>query len=575
MKVDPNEYRIAELLIRLIEGEVEDNDIDALKGWLETGSQAKLKYIEFIKDYTAIKMHAEMQLVAEPEKDELPGMNINDHLWKALAEYEKSAPEIEAPKEILQRELIEKASYPEEKRKVSKLSIVFLIMNAAALLLLFLFLRFAPSGQSVEVATLTDSIDAKWAGNTAPFEKGARMATGNESLLLRGGYAELLFDTNARVVIEAPAEFQIVADDRVSLNYGKIYSQVPNEAIGFSVYTPNSKIIDLGTEFGVETDFNGETQLHVMRGKTKLISGQQSDKTSIEVGEGEAKIISAVTSEIASISCEVDLFVRKIDSAAGFIWSGQKRINLADIVGGGNGFGTGKLDSGIETNTGRRFESPDPEVVLSKVPGIMTGGGSYNKVSSLALIDGVFVPDSRKGPVTITSAGHTFDGFVDGREVFWGNIFNGAWHASDTSLKHDLKLNGRTYGTSDKPAISLHSNQGITFDLRAIRQTIPGGKILRFTSLFGVSETVALDPLFTPKAAGLNSGKVNCWVLIDGKERFKRNAVSYLQGAIEIEIEISDEDQFLTLVVTESDDRRAYDWALFAEPSLLIEMGTN
>jgi hypothetical protein len=347
------------------------------------------------------------------------------------------------------------------------------------------------------------------------------MGTGNESILLRKGYAELLFDTNARVVIEAPAEFQIVADDRISLNYGKIYSQIPKEAIGFSVYTPNSKIIDLGTEFGVETDFRGETRLHVIKGMTKLISGQQSDTRSIEVMEGEAKEISAVTSEISSISCETDLFVRKINSTVGFVWKGQKKIDLADIVGGGNGFGTGKLDSGIETNTGRPFETPDPDLVLSKITGIYSGGGSYNKVAGLALIDGVFVPDSRKGPVQVTSAGHTFDGFIDGREVFWGNLFNGAWHASDKALKHPLKLNGQTYGTSQNPAISIHSNQGITFDLQAIRQTIPGGRLLRFTSLFGVSETVALAPLFDPNA-GINSGKVNGWVLIDGQERFNR-----------------------------------------------------
>ena len=192
----------------------------------------------------------------------------------------------------------------------------------------------------------------------------------------------------------------------------------------------------------------------------------------------------------------------------------------------------------------------------------------------MALVDGVFVPDSREGLVQITSAGHTFDGFADGREVFWGNIFNGAWHASDKAIKHQLKLNGQTYGTPDNPAISIHANQGITFDLQAIRQTLPGGRILRLTSLFGVSETVAVAPAFDPKA-GINLGKVSCWVLIDGKERFNRNSVSYLHGAIEIDVDINDADRFLTLVVTESDDRRAFDWALFAKPSLLIEMDMN
>ncbi len=117
----------------------------------------------------------------------------------------------------------------------------------------------------------------------------------------------------------------------------------------------------------------------------------------------------------------------------------------------------------------------------------------------------------------------------------------------------------------------MHSNQGITFDLQAIRNTVSGGKILRFTSYFGVSETVALAPAFDPQST-LNAGKVNCWVLVDGKERFNRNSVCYRQGVTAIDIEISDDDRFLTLVVTESNDRRAFDWALFGRPSLRIEM---
>lgn len=562
--------QIGELLSLALELEISQEQIDTLNRLLKNNPERIRYAINYLQINSALKRSsvvAGMQEMADAD-------SFTNSLIQ-IAEYEKTAPAIEISEEKPSRELIQKVVYPPRgKRKISKLNIVILVMNAAALLFFILFLKFAPSKAGVDVATLTDSIDAKWADNAASYEKGVRMAAGNDSLLLRDGYAELLFDTNARVVIEAPAEFQIVANDRISLNYGKIYAKVPTEAIGFSVYTPNSKIIDLGTEFGVEADFRGETQLHVIQGMTKLISGQHSDKISIEVRQGEAKKISADTSKISDISCESNLFVRNIDSTIDLIWKGQTSIDLADIVGGGNGFGAGKLDSGIETNTGRRFLSPDPALVQSKITGILTGGGVYNKVSELPFVDGVFVPDGRDGAVQITSAGHTFDGFVYGREVFWGNIFNGAWHASDQTLKHQLELNGQTYGTDDNPAISLHSSQGITFDLQAIRQTVPGGKILQFTSLFGVSETVARVPSFDPNG-NLNTGKVNCWVLIDGKERFNRDSVSCLEGAIAIEVDIHDEDRFLTLVVTESDDRRAYDWAIFAKPFLQIEMDTN
>ncbi len=565
MAGDREYLELGKLIIELVDGSINNERLALLDKWLHQSPEALNFYREFMKNIVVLNRRADIYLNGSEEDSSYAFLEY-------LAEYEKTAPMVEV--------LEEKPTAPireiHQQRPIYTLkrSSLYTIYSAiAAILLIVLFVRFAPSKGGVEVATLTDSINAKWA--EIMMQDGERLKTDGSTLMLREGYAELLFDNQAKVTIEGPAEFQIHTEDQIKFIYGRLYATVPREAIGFTVKTPSAQIVDLGTEFGVDIDFQGDTSLHVMKGKTVLIAGDKSNKVSVEVGKGTAKKVSGHTQTISDISCNDRLFAREISSASQIVWRGQTEVDLADIVGGGNGFGTGKLDSGIETNTGQPFASPDPELVLSKVSGIITGDGAYNTVSSLPFVDGVFVPDSRQGPVQITSAGHRFDGFVYGREVFWGNIFNGAWHASDTSLKHDLKLNGQTYGTNENPAISLHSSQGITFDLQAIRQTIPGGRILRFTSLFGVSETVALDPSFTPKKDGSNSGKVNCWVLVDGKERFNRDSVAYLQGVLEIDVDLNDDDRFLTLVVTESDDRRAYDWALFAKPSLLIEKDIN
>lgn len=569
-----DELQFNRLIIKCLEGQISSEELERLNEALATNPEACKIYAEtvFINSQIARPGNIGTYLF-DPESASLSS-RFDDDFWRELAESEKTAPEIEIPKEKPPRELIQKVIYPPRKERIISRFNIFVFLNTAAIILVLLFLRFGLPKEGTEVATLVDSLNAKWVGTQGEMTNGTSIVSSNKSLLLHEGYAELLFDNQAKITIEGPAEFQVLTEDQIKLNYGGLYAIVPREAIGFTIKTPSSQIIDLGTEFGVRADLQGDTLLHVMQGKTVLIAGEKSNKKIVEVTEGSAKKVSSQNLMVTDVSYNDNLFVRKIDSANKLVWHGQEYIDLADIVGGGNGFGTGKLDSGIETNTGRRFESPDPELVQNKTSGIFSGGGSYNKVSSLTLIDGVFVPDSRKGPVQITSAGHTF-GFVDGREVFWGNIFNGAWHASDASMKHNLKLNGQKYGTPDMPAISIHSNQGITFDLQAIRQTIPRGRILRFTSLFGVSETVALDPLFAPNSDGLNFGKVNCWVMIDGKERFNQNSISYMQGAMEIEVEISDNDRFLTLVVTESQDRRAFDWALFARPFLLLEMDMN
>ena len=568
MRSDREILKISELICRVLEDYASTEEIRHLEELLHHNPEVLSLYTQIADTFAELMCPGHsMRISYQADQDKERWLDM--HLWKLLAEEEKIASTVAISEPVSsERPLIAKVKPMSTSLRMNKFSLVSFITSAAAFLFLVLFARFGPS-RPIPVATVTDSFEAQWQNRA--LEVGSRLTNRRSPLQLLSGYAKMQFDNGAEVIVQGPCHFQLDNADQMQLIYGKLTAVIRPEAVGFRVNTSVMSVVDLGTEFSIRVDEKGGI-VNLYKGRASVLAGREGDRKGSQLlSEGQAMRVSPDSQQIEEVPLDDQSFVRRLDSRKGFLWRGES-ISLADIVGGGNGFGTGKLDSGIDTNTGRRFESPDPELVQSKVTGILNGGGSYNKVSSIALIDGVFVPDSREGLVQITSAGHAFGGFVDGREVFWGNIFNGAWHASDTSIKHNLKLNGQTYGTRDNPAISMHSNQGITFDLQAIRQTIPGGRILRFTSLFGVSETVALDPLFTPKTVGLNSGKVNCWVLIDGKERFYRNSVSYLHGAIEVDVDINDEDRFLTLVVTESDDRRAYDWALFAKPFLRIEM---
>jgi hypothetical protein len=570
MRSDREILQTSELICRVLEDHASAEEVRQLEELLHHDPEALSLYTQIADTFAELMCPGQSMRISY-QADQGQERWLDMHLWELLAEEEKIASTVEISEPVpSERPLIAKVKPTSSSVRMNRFSLVSFITSAAALLFLVLFAKFGPS-RPIPVATVADCFEAQWQNRT--IEVGRRLTNRHSPLYLLSGYAKLKFDNGAEVIVQAPCHFQLDNADQMQLIYGKLTAVIRPEAVGFRVNTSVMSVVDLGTEFSIQVDEKGEF-VNLYKGRASVLAGREGNRKGSQLlTEGQAMRVDPQTQQIKEVPLDDKSFVRRLDSRMGFLWRGES-INLADIVGGGNGFGTGLLDSGIDTNTGRRFESPDPELVLSKVTGIFSGGRSYNKVSSLAFIDGVFVPDSREGLVQITSAGHTFDGFADGREVFWGNIFNGAWHASDKALKHQLKLNGQTYGTPDNPAISIHANQGITFDLQAIRQTLPGGRILRFTSLFGVSETVALAPAFDPKA-GINSGKVSCWVLIDGKERFNRNSVSYLHGAIEIDVDINDEDRFLTLVVTESDDRRAFDWALFAKPSLLIEMDMN
>jgi hypothetical protein len=362
------------------------------------------------------------------------------------------------------------------------------------------------------------------------METGTRLATHSEELYLRRGLAELLFDNNAKVVIEGPTEFELLGDDRIRLNYGKIYSIIPKEAIGFSVFTQNSKIFDMGTEFGVETDFHGNTLLHVIKGSTMLIAGDQSEKKGITVDKGAAKKVSAENSEITDISCEYTSFARNIDSSEDMIWRGGN-LSLASIVAGDDGFQEVGSLTGLNPDNGEQVASVSHQWRRPSKK-------AYRLVTNSKFIDGVFVPDGESGPIQITSLDHTFE-CPDTSGIFTHEIaaYKGSVKNQQTTIPPVI-INGQEI--ADEPILVLHSNIGITFDLQAIRQSLPQ---LNITSLkaTGIPATETKLPEFI------------FWILVDGQYKYEREIMGTDtdRGSIPFTIEIGPEDRFVTLIVTD------------------------
>ena len=394
---------------------------------------------------------------------------------------------------------------------------------------------------------------------------------------LAGGYARIGFNSGAEVVFQGPAEWILQTEDNVQILSGRAYATVPPQAIGFAVKAGNAKIIDLGTEFGIEVDDQHNTQLHVMKGKTLLISGaDHGPKAQTEVAQNHARQVNA-SGTVQAITLAPQRFVRRIDSRANLAWKGQTTFNLGDVVGGGNGFDTGTLLAGIDTETGnpvKRFR-----VIQSKggIPG-------FHPVKTNPFVDGVLVPDSSNGPVQVSSQGHIFSQCPDTLGKYWVGIQYGGRHhqliaGGNYQIKdHALRLNNQTWDSSERPAIFIHANQGITFDLDKIRQSIPGLTITQFNALCGLSDTV-LDPEnFAPAA---NPGfdqmnpdglpTANFWVLIDGKERFSKTNQCPTDSPAAVNIPIAGQDRFLTLIVTDTGRECGYLWALFARPQLQLQ----
>jgi hypothetical protein len=201
-------------------------------------------------------------------------------------------------------------------------------------------------------------------------------------------------------------------------------------------------------------------------------------------------------------------------------------------------------------------------------------------INSSPLIDGVFVPDGESGHVQITSKGHQFEGFHDTSSLFWIGIQNDGKHFIQGEInEHYLTLAGTEYGTLDKPAIFIHANQGITFDLEKIREVLPEDiKITQFTSLWGLSDSVLQssvyvngivpDYLYSEKgAAG------DFYLLIDGKLRCTKIGQHPTDSPVVVNLPIKDTDRFLTIATTQSASAQdiGFVWALLGTPYLHLE----
>jgi hypothetical protein len=259
--------------------------------------------------------------------------------WQALLDVERTAPGIEREVESPEpKPSTDERKHSENKRANKFWPTVTLFSSAAALLLVVLgTIEYICSHRVV--AELGNSVHAKWA--QTPDSNGLRSGT----LELREGVAEITFKQGTRVLIQAPCEFDLLSTNRMELMGGSVTAFVPEQARGFRVMTPQSEIIDFGTEFGVAVASSMAYEVHVFKGKV----GLEPDSGRARASERENLIAGQCALADASGSIRTEAvaqrpkrFLQKVPDANQVGIPG-KRLNLADVIGGGNGFGTGRI----------------------------------------------------------------------------------------------------------------------------------------------------------------------------------------------------------------------------------------
>ncbi|MDE0577870.1 MAG: DUF1553 domain-containing protein [Opitutales bacterium] len=213
-------------------------------------------------------------------------------------------------------------------------------------------------------------------------------------------------------------------------------------------------------------------------------------------------------------------------------------VDLADLVGGGNGFGSGRKGIGLDARTGKMQERNFGDLGNVKP-------GNYAKCS-YAFIDGVFVP--AEGETRISSTNLKATGLPTNGGKAWDMIRNGP-----VASQFSTKWGGVDYNKPGHSMIGLHANAGITFDLSAIREAT-GIKELRFNSVAGYGGRTT-----TPSA--------EFRVLLDSKLMAHKRLGR--KDAAPIDFEIPQDARFLTLISTDGGNGYSHDQISFGDPRLV------
>jgi hypothetical protein len=558
---EQDDLRISEMILASLEGTIKPEEFEDLQKRIRTEPRVAEMYVDFVLNHAIVVQRKETSGVAEKGTG---GSATDWQFWKELAETEKTSPTVEVPSasetetklQISVRDSrIERATRPG-----NKFALATALISVAAVVTLIVLVQFYGGISRTAVATVIDSYQAEWADPSADYAVGKRISGGDDFMSLKKGMVKLAFDYGAEVIIEGPASFSFRSAEQMYLTSGKAYTYVPRQATGFIVETPSSKVVDLGTEFGVSVNYRGESLIQMYKGKASVISGRRGQTLStVLLTAGQAGKVNSETGELAATTFEQNAFVQSFDSRQKVVWRGEK-IDLADIVGGGNGMETGQLNAGV--NYQGKIEMLDCQTSAE-------GPKDYIRVPSSSFIDGVFIPN---GITRVSSSGQTYP-FQQTNGRYWLGALNGAWHKVSMTAdvpRHNLRLNGKIYGIAGNPAMYLSANQGITFDLSAIRSYFQV-ETVRFSTWYGISETYSDYIGAMNKDLYAVSPKASFYVLVDGQVRFEKTDATVSDRGQHIEIPLGPKDRFLTLVTTQgSDGTNTGDWTLFAEPCLYL-----
>ncbi|MEO0414153.1 MAG: hypothetical protein AAF226_04270 [Verrucomicrobiota bacterium] len=137
--------------------------------------------------------------------------------------------------------------------------------------------NFAETIEPVPDFVLTRAIDVEWE-HSHRFQAQLGQPITERYLRLQSGIAQVEFASGATVTIEGPAKLRLDGPMKCFSHHGKLAANCPPSAHGFLIRFPGGRVIDLGTEFALNTDPAGQTEVHVLEGEVKVATMDKDER---------------------------------------------------------------------------------------------------------------------------------------------------------------------------------------------------------------------------------------------------------------------------------------------------------
>jgi cytochrome c553 len=215
-------------------------------------------------------------------------------------------------------------------------------------------------------------------------------------------------------------------------------------------------------------------------------------------------------------------------------------LELADVVGGGDGRGSGRPKAGIDPRTGKAVDEK-PMAFLADVAVNRPQPGPTRFVAA------VFVPHG-PGDVPVTTGGLTVPGLPETSRAAWDAIRHGP-----VARQHATTLGTTDYAAAGHTILGLHANAGITFDLVELLADA-GIERPRFTATVGYGGTTPRDG-------------ADYFVFIDGR-RVAHGRIGRDDGGTSLDVPLPPDARHLTLVATDGGNGIGMDQVFFGDARL-------